>query len=117
MAAALACTALAWVWFGGAYATEEANQPFSPSVVAILALPVLTVATLGIVLGVFATTFPWLAVFLTPLCLGVSMALIGDGGLSDGFWLGSYTAVVFLASALAGRGLKHWAHTRGPIVG
>jgi hypothetical protein len=70
------------------------------------------VAILGIAMGVVSKGFPWLAIFLTPLCLGGFMALLG-AGLSDGFFeLGVYTSVVFLAGAAVGRGLKHWSRNR-----
>ena len=115
VAAAAACSALAFVYFCVAFAAEESRPPMPLGVAVILWSTVLAVAIFGGVMGAVAKSFPWLAILLTPLCLGGSMAL-SVAGLVDGvyFELGGCASIVFLAGALVGRGLKHWSRSRRP---
>jgi len=107
-AAAVACVVCALAYFGEAFAAEEFPGPLPFYVAVFLWSMVISVATLGIVLGARARFFPWLAAFLTPLLSGLIMTIPGDrDGFSTGLSFGGVTSAVFLFGACAA-----WAYKR-----
>ena len=110
---AVACVVCTMVYFGVGFAAGDGPGPVPFSVDVFLWSIVIAVAALGIVLGMRAKFFPWLAAFLTPLLSGVVMALPGDrDGFSFGLGLGSATSAVLLVGAGSARGYKRWVRAR-----
>lgn len=112
--AAVACVVCAMVYFGVGFAAGDGPGPVPFSVDVFLWSIVIAVAALGIVLGMRAKFFPWLAAFLIPLLSGVIMTLPGGGrdGFSIGLRLGSATSAVLLVGAGSARGYKRWVRVR-----
>jgi hypothetical protein len=110
VAAAGLCPAFAFAFFGIGFAAEEANTSIPIAVTLVLRSIALAVVALGTAVGAALKSFPWTAVLLTPLLVGVmTKLLLGDVA----WWLGSCTSAAFLAGALAGRGLKSQARKNG----
>jgi hypothetical protein len=113
LAGTAGCAALAFLYFGVAFATEGGPAP--PGVAAELWLIVAAVAMLGALLAGVARHFPWPVAFLTPLFLGI----LGSPSCPDCFWafckLGGMASVVFLIGAFAARGVKRWIHARRQV--
>jgi len=113
-AASVACLVCSLAYFSVAFAVGDGpEQPMPLSVQVSLWSIVAVVATLGIAMGVWARSFPWLAALLTPLLSGLIMSIPGDrDGFSTGLMLGGLASAVFILGACATRGYRRWADGR-----
>ena len=75
LAGAIASSILALCYFAVAFAAGEASRTLPTSVIVILAVTVVAVAAVGAVVAFIARYFPWLAVILIPLFLGLVFSL------------------------------------------
>jgi len=87
-------------------ATGEANRTLPAGVIVILAVTVVAVTSVGAVLAFLAKHFPWLAVTLIPLFLGLVFRTYGVD-FTDGLALGGICSAVYLAGAVIGRIAKN----------
>ncbi len=117
--AAAICAALGFFWFGVAFAAGDLpRSDKSTTPYLFLWATILTVVIFGAVLGSVLKYLPWLAMILTPLFLGVLMALPGDrDGFAIGLQLGSYGSALYLGGALAGKGIRHRMRRTGDGTG
>jgi hypothetical protein len=105
LAGAIASSILALCYFAVAFAAGEASRTLPTSVIVILAVTVVAVAAVGAVLAFIARHFPWLAVILIPLFLGLVFST-GAGDFRD--WaFGGICSAVYLAGAVIGRIAKN----------
>ena len=104
LAGAIASSILALGYFGVAFAAGEASRTLPASVIVILAVIVVAVAAVGAVLAFIARHFPWLAVILIPLFLGL---VFSTDDFRDGLAFGGICSAVYLAGAVIGRIAKN----------
>jgi hypothetical protein len=110
-AAAGACAGLALLWFGVAFAAEDAHAEDRVSTKLVLSLIALIIVLLGVGTRAASKRFPWLAATLTPLIVGGIMGLQPDREVYLGLQLGACAAAAFLLGAL-GLQLERWARGR-----
>ena len=117
LGAVAGCAIFAVAWFAVAFAAGESDRPTPVGAMVFLWSMVLAVAALGILVSSTLKPLPWLAIFLTPLLLGlIMMTITGDhDGFSMGLRMGGITSVVFVLGALAVRGFVYWVRTRNPV--
>src|SRR5260370_34987369 len=113
---AVCCALLGIAYFAVSFAAGEVDRPTPFGSVVFLWSMGFAVAALGAVVSATLKRFPWIAVFLTPLLLGLMMTLPGDpDGFSLGLRMGCITSAVFLLGASAVRGFRAWVRMRKPV--
>src|SRR5271157_2168809 len=118
-AAAAACAVCALAYLAESIAAGDYGGPPSLEVRVFLWSTGIVVVAIGIVLGAFARSFPWLTTVLTPLFSALTFALPagrGDVGPMSvaGLVLGCIASALFLLGASAAWTLKRRVRNRMP---
>lgn len=120
VAAAAACAVCALAYLAESIAAGDYGGPLSLEVRVFLWSTGIAVVAIGIVLGAFARSFPWLTTVLTPLFSVLTFALLaGPGDVAHlsvaGLVLGCIASALFLLGASVAWTLKRRGRIRKPL--